>query len=114
MASTRVSKTCPWHHKQCSKELCNGLPHIHPFGHLLKESNNISCHGCTTRPVQNAVTKAHHDMLTTEIIYRALGDVFSQKIEGAKQVDLRRSAMTSVYGAAFIGEIMRSMGAVLQ
>ena len=34
---------------------------------------------------------------------RALGDVFSQKIEGAKQVDLRRSMMTSVYGAAFIG-----------
>ncbi len=35
---------------------------------------------------------------------RALGDAFSQKIEGAKQVDLKRSLMTSVYGAAFIGE----------
>lgn len=37
---------------------------------------------------------------------RALGDVFSQKIEGAKQVDLKRSLMTSVYGAAFIGEML--------
>ena len=35
---------------------------------------------------------------------RALGDVFSQKIEGAKQVDLKRSLLTSVYGAAFIGK----------
>ncbi len=35
---------------------------------------------------------------------RALGDVFSQKIEGAKKVDLKRSLLTSIYGAAFIGE----------
>jgi len=35
---------------------------------------------------------------------RALGDAFSQKIEGAERVDLKRSLKTSVYGAAFIGK----------
>ena len=49
-------------------------------------------------------TSAKHALIILESSYRALGDVFSQKIEGAKQVDLKRSLMTSVYGAAFIGE----------
>lgn len=34
---------------------------------------------------------------------RALGDVFSQKIEGAKHINAKHALMTSLYGAAFIG-----------
>ena len=38
------------------------------------------------------------------VFCRALGDAFSQKIEGAERLDLKRSLKTSVYGAAFIGK----------
>ena len=34
---------------------------------------------------------------------RALGDVFSQKIEGAQRIDSKRSLMTAGYGLTFIG-----------
>lgn len=34
---------------------------------------------------------------------RALGDVMSQKIEGRKKVDFKRSLTTAGYGAVFIG-----------
>ena len=34
---------------------------------------------------------------------RALGDVFSQKIEGTKRTDYKRALMTAGYGIAFIG-----------
>lgn len=37
---------------------------------------------------------------------RALGDVISQKIEGRKNVDLKRSLLTAGYGGLFIGERM--------
>ena len=42
-------------------------------------------------------------LVLTVCLHRALGDVFSQKIEGTKRTDYKRAMMTAGYGIAFIG-----------
>ena len=49
----------------------------------------------------SSLVRCFHYVLTALI--RALGDVFSQKIEGKQRIDLKRSLMTAGYGLAFIG-----------
>ncbi|KAK9916265.1 hypothetical protein WJX75_000679 [Coccomyxa subellipsoidea] len=55
-------------------------------------------------PANHNYKKGATQAITSGALW-ALGDVFSQKIEGRKKIDFKRSLVTAGYGAVFIGPV---------